>query len=191
MCQKEKSLKMITSNHHKFNEAKHILSEFGIQLVRVDVRRVEIQAENVEEIARYSIETAAASIGGPAITEDAGLSIRHLNGFPGPYSSYVLSKIGLQGILRLMEGISDREAHFMSAIAFCESTSKPVRVFNAIAEGTISRETRGTHGFGYDPIFIPSEGDGRTFAEMKLEEKNQLSHRAKALKEFGRWFMGE
>jgi len=189
MFQKEKSLKMITSNKSKFLEAQKVLLEMGIVLVQVDTKRFEIQSDELDEIAIFSVGSAAEHFGGPIIAEDAGLFVQHLKGFPGPYSSYVLNTIGLDGILRLMNEIIDRTAHFKSAVAFCESSKTKAEVFTAITEGSIATEKRGTKGFGYDPIFIPSADEFRTFGEMDLEEKNRLSHRAKAIRQFGAWYM--
>lgn len=182
----QRELRMVTGNRHKFLEAKLILAEFQVNLVQVDVEKVEIQAEDLKEVARFSAENAAHRLGGTLIVEDAGLFIHHLKGFPGPYSSYVLRTVGLEGILRLMEGAPDRGAYFKSAVAFCGRVRGTVEIFTGVVEGRISEERRGKGGFGYDPIFIPSEGDGRTFAEMSPLEKNLLSHRGRALRKFGR-----
>lgn len=184
----QRELRMVTSNRHKFLEAKLILAEFQVNLVQVDEEKVEIQADDVEEVAGFSAETASHQLGFPIIVEDAGLFIHSLEGFPGPYSSYTLSRIGLEGILKLMGEASDRGAYFKSAVAFCDSEGGPALVFTGVVEGRISGERRGEGGFGYDPIFIPSEGDGRTFAEMSPQEKSLLSHRGRALRKFGKWF---
>ena len=188
MSQKERTLKMMTTNRNKFLEAKAILAGFNINLTQVEEERVEIQADDLEEIARFSAETAAHLIGVPLIVEDAGLFIQRLNGFPGPYSSYTLRKIGLDGILKIMEGVQDRGACFKSVVAFCSAPQNHAVVFIGVVTGTISLEKRGEGGFGYDPLFIPLEGDGRTFAEMSPLEKGGLSHRGRALREFGGWF---
>jgi XTP/dITP diphosphohydrolase len=87
-----------------------------------------------------------------------------------------------------MEGVSVREAYYKSAVAFCKAAETSVMVFTGVVKGTISWDKRGEGGFGYDPIFIPSHGDGRTFAEMNPSEKGLLSHRGRALREFGEWF---
>jgi len=178
----------MTANRNKFLEAKAILTEFNINLTQVEEERVETQADDLEEIARFSAETAAHLIDAPVIVEDAGLFIQHLNGFPGPYSSYTLRKIGLDGILRLMEGVQNRGACFKSAVAYCSAPQDRAVVFIGLVGGTISSKKRGEGGFGYDPLFIPSEGDGRTFAEMSPLEKGRLSHRGRTLREFGGWF---
>jgi XTP/dITP diphosphohydrolase len=81
-----------------------------------------------------------------------------------------------------MKGVENRKAYFMAVVAYFDG--KEVRTFTGKVEGEISREIRGTQGFGYDPIFL--YGD-KTFAEMTTEEKNQVSHRRRAFEEFFRW----
>ena len=119
------------------------------------------------------------------MVEDAGLFIEALKGFPGPYSSYVYKTLGVQGILKLMEGVKRREAYFLSAIAYAEPGLEP-KVFLGKVEGFIVPEARGSKGFGFDPIFQP-KGSEKTFAEMGVEEKNRFSHRAKALSALAEW----
>lgn len=120
------------------------------------------------------------------IVEDTGLFVSTLNGFPGPYASYVNRTIGPSSLLALMGDRADREAMFVTAVAFCEVGSRP-RLFMGRLKGTIAREPRGKGGFGFDPVFTP-EGFPRTLAEMSLEEKASVSHRSKALAAFGEWF---
>jgi XTP/dITP diphosphohydrolase len=119
--------------------------------------------------------------------EDAGLFIEALNGFPGPYSSYVYRSIETKGILKLMENVEKRDAHFQSVVAFSSPEESP-RCFHGKANGKISMEVRGELGFGFDPIFEPSDDGNRTFAEMRMPEKNMRSHRAEALRKFAKWY---
>lgn len=175
---------MATGNLHKYREARQVLGEMSIELRHLDVERVEIQADELADIAAYSAEQVAAE-GRPVVVEDAGLFIDRYAGFPGPYSSYALGTIGLEGVLRLMEGVKDREASFQSVVAF--RGGDEARCFRGVVRGRIASSIRGTGGFGYDPIFIPDEGDGRTFGEMTAEEKNALSHRARAFRSLGEW----
>jgi XTP/dITP diphosphohydrolase len=116
----------------------------------------------------------------PYIVEDSGLFIRALNWFPGTLSSQVFRKIGNRGILKLMEGVEDRYAVFRSAIALGLGENV-IKVFEGVAEGEVALEARGSGGFGYDPIFIPS-GHRKTFAEMDVDEKNKVSHRGMAVR---------
>ena len=176
---------MATGNRHKYGEAKDILVEYGVELEFLEAKKVEIQADDQAEIAAYSLKQIRDD-GRPIVVEDAGIFIDRYGGFPGPYSEYALRKIGLPGILRLMEGVEDRGASFRSVVAYRHKDK--MGCFHGVVEGRIALRIRGTGGFGYDPIFIPREGDGRTFGQMTEGEKNALSHRARAFRGFGKWF---
>lgn len=190
MSQKGKLIYFATANMHKFEEARPLLDKYGIAVVALNVKSLEIQADDLEEIARTAVAHAAKTNNLPIIVEDAGLFVKALNGFPGPYSSFIFRKIGNKGILKLMQNITDREAEFRSAIAFCAPGIQP-KSFQGAVKGSLSLEERGVHGFGFDPVFIPPKGDGHTFAEMKPEEKNMISHRANALRQFAEWYVEE
>ena len=176
---------MGTSSDHKYAEAKEVVEEYGIQLERLSIDRVEIQADDPELIAEYSLQVLDVDI--PLLIEDAGLYIDKYYGFPGPYSSYALRTINNEGILKLMENDQDRGAKYISAVAYRDGDTSVT--FRGEVEGRISHEERGTNGFGYDPIFIPVEGDGRTFAEMSAEEKSKISHRARAFRKLAEWLV--
>ena len=177
----------VTSNVHKFQEARRVLSEYKIATAKLRVGAVEIQDDNLENIAKFSALDAVKNCGLPIFVEDAGLFVEALNGFPGPYSAYVYRTVGTKGILKLMKNIKNRDAYFQSVIAFSSPDEQPI-CFRGNVEGKISLQERGTSGFGYDPIFEPTEGDGRTFAEMTSNEKNGYSHRAEALRKFAEWY---
>jgi XTP/dITP diphosphohydrolase len=177
----------VTSNVHKFQEASRVLSEYKIATAKLKVGAVEIQDDSLENIAEASVLDAVKNCGLPIFVEDAGLFIEALKGFPGPYSKYVYNTVGVKGILKLMKNIENRSAHFQSVIAFSSPGEQPI-CFRGKVEGKISLQERGTSGFGYDPIFMPTDGDGRTFAEMTSNEKNGYSHRAEALRKFAEWY---
>ncbi|UCE44454.1 MAG: XTP/dITP diphosphatase [Candidatus Bathyarchaeota archaeon] len=177
----------VTGNTCKFDEARMVLAEYNVATAMLRVKAVEIQDDSVEEVAKVSAIDAAKKCGLPIIVEDAGLFIEGLKGFPGSYSSYVYRTIGTKGILELMENVEEREAYFHSVVAF-SSPDEPPRCFHGKAEGKISREEKGSHGFGFDPIFKPLNGHDKTFAEMTKEGKNKYSHRALALGEFAEWY---
>ena len=181
---RESKIWMATSSEDKYKEAKEILAEIDIDLGRIDVEKIEIQADDPVEIVEYSLRQMEDD-GRAVVMEDAGLFIEHFGGFPGPYSSYVLGRLGNPGILKLMEGVEDRRAHYQSAVAI--RSGDEIRSFKGYVKGTIAESIRGTGGFGYDPIFIPDEGEGRTFGEMTEEEKNVISHRARAFRKLGEW----
>ena len=174
---------MGTSSDHKYEEAREVLTEYGVELERLSIDRVEIQADDPELIAEYSLKVLDVDI--PILIEDAGLYIDKYYGFPGPYSSYALRTIDNEGILKLMEGETERGARYLSAVAFRDGDTSVT--FTGEVVGRIAEEMRGTNGFGYDPIFIPEEGDGRTFGDMSAAEKARISHRARAFRKLGEW----
>jgi XTP/dITP diphosphohydrolase len=174
---------MATSNANKVREAAKVLVPYGIKLEHYSIKRVEIQADDPAEIAAYSLSAIKENI--PICVEDASVSLDRWNGFPGPYSSYILEHIGNPGILKLMEGEQNRRAQYVSAIAYRDESG--VHFFRGTVDGEIAHVIRGAHGFGYDPIFIPTEGDGRTLGEMDEAEKNKISHRAKAFRALAKW----
>ena len=178
----------MTGNPNKFQEAKLILSEYNLELEMVKTKMIEVQNDDIEIIANTSVKEAQTRVSGPIIVEDAGLFIKELNGFPGPYSAYIHKTLGCKWILKLLDGLEDRTAEFKSAVAHTKDATTPtVKIFLGVVKGEISREMRGDLGFGFDPIFIPEQLD-RTFAEIRLEEKCKYSHRAIALKEFASWY---
>ena len=172
----------VSSNKNKFNEAKNILSKNGINLGFFKSSLREIQADSLKEIASLKVDEAYRQCNKPVIVEDAGLFVESLNGFPGPFSSYVFKTIGNSGILRLVK--TNRKAKFQSVVAYCDNKFGVV-LFDAKVEGKISKNSKGK-GWGYDPIFTPN-GQNKTYA--MLSNKNQISHRYKALKKFSNWFV--
>ncbi len=177
----------VTGNIHKFVEARRVLAKYNVATAMLRVKTAEIQDDSIEKVVKASAVDAVKKCGLPIIVEDAGLFIKALKGFPGPYSSYVYRTIGTRGILKLIENVERREAYFHSVVAF-SSPSKLSKCFHGKVEGKICREERGSLGFGFDPIFSPSS-QSRTFGEMTTEEKNKYSHRAQALQKFAEWYM--
>ena len=177
---------LVTTNKGKAEEFSEIFTEYGFDFRVEPMATPELQEDDLKKIAQYSVFYAYKVLREPVLVEDAGLFIKTLNGFPGPYSSYVYKTIGIDGILKLMKDVREREAKFESALAFYSPLTE-LKMFTGTIEGRISEEPRGSGGFGFDPIFIPN-GSDKTFAEMDLEEKNRFSHRAKAAKKFAEWF---
>ena len=174
-------LYFVSSNKHKFHEAKKILSSFGIDLGFYKSELEEIQSDSIQQIASKKACNAFAKLKKPVIVEDDGLFINSLGGFPGPYSSYVFKTIGNSGILNLVK--NNRSAKFVSIISFVDKNCS--KSFEAKIDGRISKIQKGK-GWGYDPIFIPV-AKSKTFAE--LSNKNELSHRFKSLKKFANWYL--
>ena len=173
----------VTSNKHKVEEARSILSSLGISVEQNNCGYPERQEDELEKIAAYGAEWAANMLGSEVMVDDSGLFIRALGGFPGPYSAYVFDTLGNERILKLMDMETDRKAVFRCVIGYCRPGEK-ARLFSGEVEGEISLVGRGDAGFGYDPIF---EVGGRTFGDMGDDEKNKLSHRYRALLKFAEW----
>ena len=174
-------LYFVTGNRGKFEEARRILAECGVELEMLpEAPKLEIQSMDVLEVARTAAYTAYLATGKPVVVEDTGLYIDALKGFPGTYAAHVYNTIGIRGVLKLLEGVEDRRARFVTAVV----AVVPPRIVEAvgITEGVITGEPRGGSGFGFDPIFEPLGAD-KTFAEMSVEEKNRWSHRGKAFRE--------
>lgn len=187
---KGKAIFFATDNIHKFDEARKVLVEYRIAVGMLRTKAVEIQSDNLEEIAKTSVVDAFKRCNLPLIVEDAGLFIGALDGFPGPYSAYAYKTVGNKGLLKLMESIKNRKARFHSVIAYYSAELKSPICFKGEALGEITKEERRgkcESGFGFDPIFKPANGQ-RTFGEMTIMEKNKYSHRAKALRRFAEWY---
>ena len=175
-----------STNASKFKEISLLLRDFGIEIEFLRFRTVEIQSDSLEEIALKKSKVAYEKIGRPLIVEDTGLFIDSLNGFPGPYSSYVLETIGNQGILDLLSNKANRLALFRSVVAFKDRNNN--LTFSGETKGIISYHVS-KGGWGYDPIFIP-EGSSITYAQHGITNKIGLSHRTHALNHFAEWYRG-
>ena len=180
---------VITSNEGKFREIRSALEAGGHEAIWTRITYPEIQSSSPDEVVGESLRWVVRRLVPlePVLIEDSGIFIDALNGFPGVYSAYVFRTIGNAGILRLMAGVESRSASFESRVGFWAPGLGP-HIFRGSCRGSIATEAAGSSGFGYDPIFIP-EGEGRTFAQMSLEEKGALSHRGRALAELLR-FLG-
>ena len=174
----------MTGNAHKAREVQEFFQgSVSVEHVPLDIP--EHRHHDVQVIAEGKASYAFSVVRQPLIVDDTAFSIDALKGFPGPYAAYVLNTIGNEGILRLLKGIADRNAHFLTAIAYADDSG--VRVFTGRIDGKIV-DPRGGGGFGYDPIF---EWEGTTLAELPLPVKSRISHRARALVAFRDWLCSE
>ena len=173
-----------STNENKFKEILLHLRNFDLEIEFLRFKTNEIQSEILEDIALEKSKVAFEIIGQPLIVEDTGLFIDSLNGFPGPYSSYVLQTIGNNGILELLSNKSNRLAYFRSVIAY--NDGKNNFTFSGEARGNISDHISEV-GWGYDPIFIP-EGSSITYGQHGIKNKISKSHRTHALNHFAKWY---
>lgn len=168
----------VTSNERKFAEASRILGGLGVRVRMQRARLPEVQASSVAEVAEHKARAASGFCAGAFFVEDDALEIESLGGFPGPYSSYALATVGLEGILRLVAG-RGRRARFRAAVWYRRGgPGEPLGSLEASVGGSIAGAERGG-GWGYDPIFVPDGGD-LTFAQMP--DKDSASHRGAAMR---------
>lgn len=163
---------LVTGNWAKIAQAKNFLEPKGIIVDNVKMDTIEIQADSVEEVAKYSAKWASEKLKANVVKNDTGIMIDALNGFPAAYTHYVQDTIGEDGILKLMEGEKNRKAKFVQALAFCEYGKEPVS-FVSITEGEIALKKEGEHGWCWDFIFIPN-GKEKTLACFEDDERLAL-----------------
>ena len=168
------SLVLITGNQSKAAEYSRLL---GIEVSAQKVPLPEVQALDVEEVASAKAQAAFDAIKRPVIVDDSGISFDAWVGLPGALTSWFMDTVGNEGLIRMLDGFDNRQATVKTAIGYCDSSG--ARAFVGEVRGFIAREPRGSNGFGYDPIFVPSAGT-LTFAEMSDGEKDLLSMRALA-----------
>ena len=180
---------LATNNKHKLQEVREILSPhkivvYGLSDLNIKVPEAEENGETYADNALIKAKSIQQVTTMPIIADDSGLEITALNNEPGLHSARYASSLGghdnaIKEILKRLEDKKDRSARFVCDIVLLNVEDKPL-IFEGIAKGEIANEKMGEGGFGYDPIFISDE-TGECFALMK-ENKNMVSHRAKALK---------
>lgn len=164
-----KTITYVTGNWAKIESAKHFLKPFGFTIDNIKMETPEIQADDVVEVSKYSAKWSANKLNKPVLKNDSGLFVNSLRGFPGVYSRYVEETIGEDGLLKLMEGIEDRNAYFKEALAYCEPGKEPI-VFESITKGKIDKKKSGTYGWSWDFVFIP-DGEEKTLGCFVDEER--------------------
>jgi len=183
---------LATANPDKAAEIRAVLLDAGLDVELVprpdDVAEVDETGTTLEENARLKAVALCEATGLPAVADDTGLEVDALGGAPGVYSARYAGEDATY---------SDNVAKLLDALTGVEASSRTAR-FSTVAlahwpdgrevaamgdvEGTIATEARGDAGFGYDPLFVPVEGDGRTFAQMSAAEKHRVSHRGRAFR---------
>lgn len=194
----KRTILFVTSNSGKLNEAKLALSQFGINIESINFdgefpEIEEIQSSELRHVAKDKLTKAVKIVKKSSsklgvMVEDAGFFIDEFDGFPGVYSSYVHKTLGIKGIIKTLEGIENRDASFQCVIGIHLDGEE--FFFKGECKGQVSERVLGSNGFGYDPIFIPNEGNGRTFGEMNNEEKQKFSHRGKAMDKLRAYLQG-
>jgi XTP/dITP diphosphohydrolase len=177
-----------TANPHKAQELGELLSVLGsfTLLPRPsEVGEIDEDGDTFVDNAIIKAQAICLATGKAAIADDSGLLVAALEGRPGVHSARY-SGVGATDadnrdkLLAEMQGVADRRATFTAAIAVAFSDGVII-VAEGEVHGTITTRVTGKDGFGYDPLFVPNEGDGRSFGEMTATQKHELSHRRRAL----------
>ncbi|KAL9065228.1 MAG: hypothetical protein Q9157_007542 [Trypethelium eluteriae] len=176
-----RTLNFITGNKSKLAEVKAILGEsVDIQSRSIDLP--EIQG-TIEEISQDKCRRAADAIDGPVLVEDTCLCFDALQELPGPYIKWFLQALGPHDLHKLLAGFDDKSAQAVCTFAYSEGPGHEPIIFQGRTKGKLV-PSRGPTDFGWDSAF---EYEGRTYAEMEKAEKNEISHRGKALAKLTEW----
>ena len=183
-----KKLFFATNNAHKLEEIRAILGDeieiLSLKDIHCDADIPET-ADTLEGNAALKAEYVYRNYGMDCFADDTGLEVEALGGAPGVYSARYAgsshdSEANMKKLLAELNGVTNRKAQFRTAICLIEKGEK--HLFEGIVKGAIIEARRGNSGFGYDPVFVP-EGYAETFAEMGNDEKNKISHRARAVQQ--------
>jgi XTP/dITP diphosphohydrolase len=182
-------LVLATANPHKAAEILAVLGSVpGLELVARpgSVAEVDETGETLEDNARLKARALAQATGEAAVADDTGLEVAALGGAPGVYSARYAGEgasyaDNVAKLLEALAGEADRRARFRTVALVAWPDGREI-VTSGEVEGSIALAPRGAAGFGYDPVFVPWGGDGRTFAEMSLKEKEAVSHRGRAFR---------
>jgi len=183
---------LATANLDKATEITRILRDAGapvdLEPRPADVPEIEETGATLEANARLKAVGLAVATGNPAIADDTGLEVDALGGAPGVYSARFAGPEATYAdncalLLRRLDGVPpERRTARFATVALARWPDGREAAALGTVEGTIAESTRGEGGFGYDPVFVPVEGDGRTFAEMTAAEKHAISHRGRAFR---------
>jgi XTP/dITP diphosphohydrolase len=175
-------LLLATGNVHKVEEIQQLLgAAFAVEAHDTGVAET---GATFEDNALLKARALASATGELAVADDSGIEVDHLGGAPGIHSArWTAEADWIPRVLRELDGVGapGRGCRYVCAAAAVWPDGREVLERGAV-EGTIAEAPRGRGGFGYDPIVVPREGDGRTFAEMTPEEKQAISHRARAFR---------
>jgi len=174
------NLVVVTSNINKLKEINEILGT-NHKVSNIDVP--EIQSLDLDEVITEKAKAAFSKINKPVLVTDVSLEIEALGGLPGPFVKFFLHTLGAEGTAKLLKGKSTK-TKVTDAIAIYDG--KELKIFKGTVSGILTEKAKGTEGFGFDVVFVP-DGYKKTYAQLTHEEKNKISHRAKALKKLKKY----
>jgi len=188
-----KPLVLASGNPGKLRELAALLAPLQLQLIAQGDLGIESVPETGNTFLANAVlkaRHAAARSGLAALADDSGLEVDALGGRPGVWSARFAGEGASdeQNLALLIERVPAGSAlAHVCAIAYVDPGQALERVFEGRCEGTMASEARGSGGFGYDPVFVPTGGDGRTMAQLDAGEKDALSHRGAALRALAAW----
>ncbi|GAA5826289.1 hypothetical protein JCM11251_007242 [Rhodosporidiobolus azoricus] len=199
MTSATRTILFVTGNANKLKEVRAILlastqstgadaaatPSFSVESQDLDLP--EIQG-TTQEVARAKVKAAAEAVGGPCITEDTALAFEALGGLPGPYIKFFMKAVGHEGLNNMLAGFPSKKATAICTFAYSPGPGQEPILFEGTTEGEIV-PARGPTKFGWDPVFAPVEGEGKTYAEMDGAAKNAISHRYRALDKLRRYLL--
>jgi XTP/dITP diphosphohydrolase len=165
---------LVTGNPGKLAEARRLAGP-GLGAVEIDLP--EIQSLDLLEVLRHKGEEAWRRLRRPLVVEEAGLDLAALGGFPGPLVRWMLEAAGAEALARVGLALGDPRAVARAALYYRDP--ERTLIAEGATAGSLVFPARGSHGFGWDPVFVPEGGD-RSFGELAPPEKDALSHRGKA-----------
>lgn len=192
----KRKLVFATHNAHKLDEVRDIVKDNFEIISLTDIGcfdDIEESGSTLEDNARIKARFVKEKYGYDCFGDDSGLEVDALNGAPGVYSARYAggnghdSEANVKKLLHEMEGASDRKAHFRTVIVLLLDGKE--YQFDGRVDGTITSIPQGNEGFGYDPVFQP-DGFDKTFAQLGMEVKSEISHRARAVKKLCEFLKG-
>lgn len=174
------SLTFITGNSGKARQVSQLLD---VPMAHKKIDLPEIQSLDLSTIIEWKAKEAYKHVQSPVLVDDTSLRFCTLGKLPGPLIKWFLTELGTNGLCRLLDGYPDRSAE--AAVMFGLYDGQTLHTFSGSMKGSISHMPRGQHGFGWDPIFIPS-GSEKTWAEMTIEEQKETSMRKIALEKLAK-----
>ncbi len=181
-----RELLFATGNTHKAGEMSKILEGFGIRLIQKGLDIPEPDLGSIEKVAEHKARQAFAQLGKPVISEDTGVFFDAYHDFPGLLAKRIYLGIGFDGLLALIRAAKNRNARFRTAV--CYFDGKTAKTFSGELAGTLLTEavSVGKNRLPYEKIFVP-DGHEDALVDIPIEEKNRISHRAKATRALGEW----
>jgi inosine triphosphate pyrophosphatase len=174
----------VTGNKGKFEEAKRIISNFE----QLEADLPEIQEIDPKAIISEKLKEAQKNRTGAFVVDDVSLSLECLGGLPGPLIKWFLKTLGNEGLAEITKRFENPKVKVVAMIGYADDSGE-IQFFEGVVEGKIV-EPRGSLGFGWDPIFLP-EGQEKTYGEMTVDEKNEISHRRLALEKLRSYLDGQ